>query len=554
MQGNILEIAVKYCIKDPANTSVLKHLKNVLAEEDYIIFFYIDKVSANGVKLDASLLQHLLKANAIYWLDPKLNHYKHLGRVIKREYLASLVQETINLDEEYAQVLSATILRRFNELNKDLEHLPDIDSMLPTILEEIEYREGVALLADVVELNKKKTAKVGKQVYTDRQIIQYLKHRMKSIETDDILTSEDYSAKVESSFIDAVFERKTILEFNLGKDAVLPDLALGHHMSLIGQSKIGKTSFAVGEIIYPLLMKGINVEYDSCEMPPHAMYAKLIVKHAYAKLGYKFNQADVKLCLGMSFLFTQYNTNLEDLMKDIQIREQIQKGDLSAQAKLPDELYSRYVDNKKEFKKYEKLDNGFKTMVAILYYDLFKSGNYGKLYIYMISDKVEDVFCVDDIVDRTNKRVLRDNTTCVIRDHAGHFYSKYRDKSEVQVLKEVYKSGEVIAGNKERPILVVTLNHIDTVNSSKISALGDDRTRRANARAYGTSESDKSTDLEVAMYATEEDRKKGYIRWDIKVSRHTSITGVQLLVADNGTCDYYIYGLSKLPYKTYKDE
>lgn len=548
--NNIIERTLVSVLKDNRLAKNIRQLSTVLQNEQYILFFYANILSERGITLDRQILQSSLIVNSEAWLNPKVAYRDNIKMLISKDYLNRKVKEEILLDSEYNDVLISVVMYEYDRLlSIDTGNFNVIDS-LPLILEEIRYLNGLKLyqeLSDLIVNNRQ----INKKIYTQRELIPYITDRLKEIDSSiySIDKESDYRSGIKNIILSGGKSNKILLDFNFSSIYSVPSLRVGHHFSLIGAPKAGKTSLCIGEIVYPLILQGLNVEYDASETKKIDIIAKLIAKHGYVKQNkIKIPIKVIKNILYISELLNHHNLTLKAVEEEFEIRKKIIKG-IEAQKTISDEIFQHFYDAAKELKEYKTYKKELIEFVKLIYFELFLSGKYGKVTIYTVTeDEAMNVFNVDSMVEQSIERVIENDISCLIRDHAGHFKSNDKNKSEVQILKQVYEGGQLIAQNKKHPCLVVTTNHMDTKSSDKVNTLGEDRSSRIEGRAYGSSESTKSCDLEAVIYSSREDKRDGVLRFDIKASRDESDVDMLILKADNGVCDYYIDGHKKGSY------
>lgn len=555
LKDKMVEESFAYLVKNPEEISKTKVLKNLLLNKDKIIYYYLEQLYKDGLKLTESLLQYHIMNDAPIWLGYSKKLYSQIREeffgVISEEYIQEQIEETLIAEEDYIESLIYITMERYKELvNYILPTEFSITNYLTPLGKFYRYDLGLQIITDAVTLHENPRGTIfNNKTYKPQDIYDYLKDRLEDKQIDTAIPlseSNTYGDSVLTAFLEGAKSKVKAFDWNIGKLTQIPTLHKGDLLSIIGQPKVGKSSIAIGEIVYPLIISGKSVAYYSCEMSEASLYNKLMLKHLYSKYNVK-----VQPKIAFSYLIVslfKISRNLDDeylgkVFGESVRRKSIAEGKRVNQGPLlTEEEYKKASFLKDHFKNYFTIDNSLAESIMLAYHDLFTSGKYGNLYILREEKSgvsltelnpfiVEDMFSyIQELLNKT-EGVLDG----IIIDHAAHFKSLKMDSSNMTpIITEVYKQAKDIAENKEHPLFVCVINHTN-------KAFIKDDLDAQSTRAHGTSESGKTADLEIILYQTPEDLKDGIVSLRVQYSRDEQINTkdpVIKMYADRGVCDF----------------
>lgn len=501
-------------------------LEELLKNEDYIIYFYMKEMYSEGVVLNETTLEMNLKTNMRTWVNKKSKLFK-LNKLdieaIKTRSETLIISDEVNL----GKLLYKVTMERFREIKRRADELAKTPIALDTIKEYALSELGDILARDVVTVMREGKT-IGRNLYTKKDMLEFVMLRsselnsMVSIEEDDAT----YAQSKMNIFKKAAVARGHCFTWNLGENVYMPPVEKGMIISLMAPEKMGKTKFSVGEIAYNTIRSGNNVNICSGEMSEHIILSFLITKHIYAENGYKIDSLDIQNFLMIHSTIQELEIDISDYFKEKEIRNRIMNGQevFEEEHVLSDDNYLKLINMHEKVVAYTKMDDLEKEVILAAFSDLIDSTKYGRVHVYGIDDGVFNVDTMQQVITSLNKK---HETSLFIMDHAGFAYSN-KGLGKTEVMTRAYQIAKAIAEYEDNPVVSVVINHVDTVTNTAIKKGNEDAI--AGARAHGTSEGNKSADLEIFIYQLPEDKREEIGRIRVTVSRHYKLPESDIIV------------------------
>lgn len=533
-------------------TSNLAYLEDTLVREDFIIYFYAREFHRLGInKLTRRGLMAALESNAIYWLNKNSILNKRTAKEqneLDSEYLSIATNRTLYSEADCCDALRSLVLKRFDDVSSVNAHFDEEE--MRSVVEghkltaQIKFAEDVALRAYNLLSGDKKREYINGVVYESGDILAFI-HDL-SLEYINTLNNSTVANDYDSyqsylrQMCRSISSTDIVFKWNLGEQ-VIGDLVKGWMVSISAPPKQGKTRFTLGEMVYPALKAGRNVDYYSGEMKLKDIIALLIVKYLYSEYG---------MDLSSKKLFTNVGIAL-------QISAKLQSGlDLTPA----------------EVKALDEMGKDFFSIILLAQNKLMGyNSTFGKLNVISLTDdeesnttpglktKTEQKFIVENlennIMTSIKSRAEEYRPDMIVFDHAGHFSSAGK-LTMTETLREVYAIGHKLAGNKLHPFLSVVINHTVTEQGERAREKG--KFDGSTLRAFGTSEAGKSAEVDLSLVSTDDQDKDGqvtlivnYDRWSDQ--KRTFKTNAFTMVANKGTCEFTLVGCTKKAYAEKKD-
>lgn len=541
MEQNLITEVLAYLVKNPPEVVNIRKLEFILDNEDYIIFYYLKNLRVDNINLSKSFLEFHLNADAHVWFGEsyrtELNGRDEIYRKIEKDYIQSRVEGTLVTTTDFKDALIELVVDRYEELlTMRIPSNFKLDSYKDPINIELKKELGNKIIQEVVGVSSSEDGywHNGK-LYRKDDVFPYLKDRIREIDVTEEQINDNYTDGINTAFIEEAKSHIKAFKWNLGKYLQIPELAKGYVLSLIGLPKAGKTTFAIGEIVYPMLVLGRNIAYYSCEMSRTQIYSKLISKHIWVKNSLKVDPNIISSYLAIFIYKNTYEKDDEYLAKIVaegRRRDLANKGKhLDTEPFLPEDEYFKVYQLKSSIETYFRVPGDLANVISENYNELFQSGRYGKLLVVR-EDNMSDgeAFVVEEMSNfaRIIKKKFNGELDAIVYDHAGYFKS-VTGKNKTAILTEVYQNAKGIAEDKSNPLLVCVVNHMKEASESNM----------ASARAYGTSEAEKSADVGISLFITDVDRRDGLVTMAIPISRHEGAPEEPIkLIADRQVCDF----------------
>lgn len=538
-----------YLIKNPIDYTKFPSIDKILLNEDYILYFYLVNGIKNGLTLTRETLELALNQNVHHWMNKRSILYKKTKSNMDKDYIQNKVSTNLVAEADYKEAFIAIVLNRFDYLsNLDLKIDFDSEYLMDLIRKMVESELGVELIEEVIDLMKKDKYYKG-ELYSSTTVLPYLRNRITDMDVQLSSTAkfDDYSSYIQNEFMKDTIRYNRCFKWNLGKNIHLPSVDLGHMVSLLGQEKVGKTKFSLGEMAYPTIVSGENVLLLSSEMSEVQLISILASKHIYNMEGFKVSVSQVESCIGTQQAFDTFGITLEDYEKQKKEYLDVMSG------KKEIDNYKNYVDEE-DFKilykmrdkidEYARLSEAKREVITIYFNDIITNKKLGRSWVLTNED---NIFNIDNMVPTIHSLAKKYNASLVIYDHAGYAYSQ-TNLSKTEVMTKVYQNAKVIARKKDHPVAFVVINHIETSSSEKLKSSGEkDNTV---IRAFNTSEAKKSADIELVLYTTEELQREGAVNLKVLVSREEEASKEPItMVVDYMVNDFTALGSSKDKYK-----
>lgn len=547
--SQLISQLLAYLLKNPIDYTKFPSIEKILVNEDYIIYFYLVNGIKNGLRLTRETLELALNQNVHHWMNKRSILYKKSNSNMDKDYIQSKVSTNLVAEIDYKDAFMAIVLNRFEYLD-NLELKIDFDSeyLMDLIKRLVESELGVELIEEVIELMKKDKYYKG-ELYSSTTVLPYLRNRITEMDVQLSSTAkfDDYSSYIQNEFMKDTIRYNKCFKWNIGKNIHLPTVNLGHMVSLLGQEKVGKTKFSLGEMAYPTIVSGENVLLLSSEMSEVQLISILATKHIYNMEGFKVSVSQVESCIGTQQALETFGITLEDYEK--QKKEYLDF--MSGKVDIKD--YKNYIRNddfkilykmRDKIEEYSQLSEAKREIIMIYFNDIISNKKLGRSWVLTNED---NIFNIDNMVPTIHSLAKKYNASLVIYDHAGYAYSQ-TNLSKTEVMTKVYQNAKVIARKKDHPVAFVVINHIETSSSEKLkSGSGKDNTV---IRAFNTSEAKKSADIELVLYTTEELQREGAVNLKVLVSREEEAKKDPItLVVDYMVNDFTAMGSSKDKYK-----
>ena len=533
-------------------TSNLAYLEDTLVREDFIIYFYAREFHKQGIsKLTRRGLTAALESNAIYWLNKNSILNRRTAKEqnkLDSEYLSIATNRTLYSEADCCEALRSVVIKRFDDVTASDTSF-DEEEMRAVVeghklTAQVKFAEDVTLRAYNLLSGDKTKEYLDGVVYESSDILAFINDlSMKYINTlNNSTVSNDYDSYQSylRQMCSSISPTDIVFKWNLGEQ-IIGDLVKGWMVSISAPPKQGKTRFTLGEMVYPALKAGRNVDYYSGEMKLVNVIALLIVKYLYSEYG---------MDLSSKKLFTNVGIAL-------QISAKLQSGIELSPA---------------EVKALDEMGKDFFSIILLAQNKLMGyNSTFGKLTVISLTDdedsnsvsglrtKTEQKFVVENlennIMTSIKSRPEEYRPDMIVFDHAGHFSSAGK-LTLTETLREVYAVAHKLAGNKLHPFLSVVINHTATEQGERAKEKG--KFDGATLRAFGTSEAGKSAEVDLSLASTDDQDKDGqvtlivnYDRWSDQ--KRTFKTNAFTMVANKGTCEFTLVGCSKKAYAEKKD-
>lgn len=527
--GSILSAIIQY----PSRYSKVYPYRNIFENEDFILFYYIGKCSEMGSKLTRKVLEKNLYANATRWLMRNSLVRKNNPDSFSDAYLESKSMDALLTAGDKENVFCQLVLDRFDEVSLNKVPEDTLESILNLAPEMSKQQIGDQLLDGLVKLMSS-PQKIDREVYTKSDIIDYAKATIDKYERDFIGTNNTslYSKEVSNQFITALSSRKQCFNWNLGP-IDMPKVKYSDMVSVLGVSKVGKTRFVMGEMVYPTLLKGQNVLILSGEMSIPDILSFITIKHLYMQHSMKVGLDTCTKVIGISEVVSQLGIGMSDAM-DI-----VMSDDKNS------EYYEKLVIYRPYIEDISKLPLEAIEVIILTFNEIVDPES--KIGTPFLLDKDSGVFSISQFMPMIRAEIDAKDIKMVVVDHMGLIEAD-NNTSKTEVMTLAYQQIKQIAKSDVNPVVTVAINHIDTSSEDKMmtSKSGD----LVGARAFNTNESKKSADLEIVLYRTEESKREGMILLQIPFSRwEDAPSGNISLVSDYMVSDFCIPGVIKEPYQ-----
>lgn len=507
------------------DNSLVPHLykyKSLYKNEDFVLIFYIREMYNRKTTLDRYTLETLITENAPNWLKKNSIAKKEDPENLSKDYLQSRSVDTLLTSEDEENVLIDLVLSRYDDL---LQMEPILDEKSLELALATEYKGSVnrdilngisSLMANPVRYKDK--------VYTKSEMVDYLRDK---ISDEDIALSsatlDSYQSELDNAYIEALESRSTCFQWNLGVDTV-PTIKKSYMVSVIGFSKVGKTRFVIGEMVYPTLLRGGNVLILSGEMAKTDINSFIVIKHLYIKTGIRLGLENCNYILGISSLLKQKGLTFSSIMNN-----DIPKGM---------EMYKKIIDKVKVIPE--------EVIEAVILAASEVKGEKGFGIPYLLT-KEDGIFNIKSFMKDTRSFIAEKKIDMLVIDHMGLVEPDYR-LSKTETMTQAYQMAKQIAVDKVHPTAVIAINHIDTSTEEK-ALEGKDANIGMTARAFNTNEAKKSADLELVLYRTDASKREGQVMLSIPYSRwESSPTESIPLISDYLVSDFVVPGVEKGEY------
>ncbi len=549
-----------------------KFVLDNLDHEDYIIAVYASYLSNTGVGcLTRDALQNMMMAQQLKWIDNNSilskkysNNHNTLGDLpiqgVPKEHIEKKAKLSISLvtDMDYATQLTRLVMQRYDEIMDsevpDKEEMGALVESLKLECQDKYARQLIETVFPIISDKVNQTVVLNGIRYDSTCILQYIRDctndYLDKMGEVNISSSED---TLNEDLLDDIGDESgsgdPIFHWNLGQD-ILNNLQGGHLCTLSAPEKEGKTTFAIGEMVYPTLMEGKNVKYYTGEMSKGHIVGRIVTKHIFATQSMKIDPRIVTDII-------KYRTKLDRKRCKNQRDKEIAEKFLS------------------------KIDPSIIELVMSVLADLLYSGKYGRLKIlHMGSDLGSRSnangssmsgsnadFIVEDFL-QTNLNEMRKMSDdmrydLLVLDHVNHFESR----TGLELFKKIellIQHAKLLAENSIHPCCVVAINHIKTEDNKKVKKISDSKEfKDMTFSGYGSQADIKYADLALTLISTPDQKRSGLTTLIVNVDRHFNHlvarkTNQYVLVADLGASDFESYigsgsSAHKRPYYTKED-
>lgn len=542
---------LSYLIKNPKEYTKFSFLDKLLKNEDYIIFFDLKESIKNGIELNREILKMSLEANVTSWKNKNSILFRVAHSTMDKDYIQLKSSQELITDSDFTEAFIDIVLYRFDQLiNTEVKLNFESEYLKQMIVQMVEGSVGLELVGEVSDIIKSGKYYKGKY-YGSNDIIKYVRGRISDIdiELSDTSKFDDYSTYIMNKYLEVSVLESKCFNWNVGKSITLPTVNKSYLVSVLGQSKIGKTKFVTGEMAYPAIMSGKNVLYLSGEMGDTQMMSIMTSKHIYAKKGFKISSNEVTSCITISNILEQMSVELSEYLGQRERYINMINGILS-----PSEYKEKFILDEEVFKTlykmndlietYSKLTPAKREIIINYFDDILTNPFIGRIYVLEKEDKVFDV---DNMYTTISSLIDKYNADMVVYDHAGLAYSE-SNKGKVEIMTLCYQIGKDIAKRSKNPVSFIIINHIATDASETISKKGTIDSE--SLRAHNTSEARKSADLELALYTDGSLEKEGAINLQVTICRNESFTKDPIVfTVDYMVNDFVAMGSTKDEYK-----
>lgn len=519
--SDLLDQVMVSLVHDNEITPVVYKYKDLFKNEDYVLIFYIFNMYSRNTTLDKHILESLITTNAPKWLDKNSIIKKSNKDNLTKDYLQTRTQNVLLTQHDEENILIAIVLDRYDEL---MNSKPTLDKEQVEIGLESEFKSNVndTIITDLTSLLSN-NLKYNNKVYTKTEMFDYLKDKITDIDASmNTRPTNSYKEDMENAYLDTLSNRIPCFKWNIGVDTV-PVIKKSYMVSVIGFSKVGKTRFVIGEMVYPTLLSGKNVLILSGEMAKTDINSFIIIKHLYMKTGIRLGLDNCNAVLGISALLKKNHLKFDDIKNNI-----------------PDSL-----------KEYTKVINKVRTIPNEVIESIIMTSNEvqgdGDFGIPYLLTKDDGIFNIKSFIRDIKSFISEHKIDMVVIDHMGLIEPDYK-LSKTETMTQAYQMAKQIAVDKVNPTAVIAINHIDTTTEEKTLA-GNNSNVGMTARAFNTNEAKKSADLELVLYRTEQSNREGQVILSVPYSRWESPPNDDIpLISDYLVSDFVVPGIQKGDY------
>lgn len=523
---NYLDVLVHYAIEHPDKLSDIYFIKSLVKDADFIIFYYIEAFREKHAKLTHMNLQAAMDAHKLDWVNPKSVFFKKKGSPeVSKAYIASMTNENLVTQHDYANVLEKAVIGRYEEIMQT--KLIDEDKF--NVLRDQAVSTGNVLFTREVftEITPLLEGTVPYLVFNGikyglKDSLAYIQAKL-SYYNRMMIPDEmaDYNDSISRTLANAVQALTPTFAFNLGR-SIFSNPQAGFLVSVVAAEKIGKTRFVVGEMVFPTLMLGKNVLYLSGEMQPIQILTLLLVK----------------------FMFTKGKIIPEEIVENLLVCiNRINQG-------IATEAQMKYFDG---------IQPEIKEQVILAQHELFFSGKYGKIIIRHISDSISingrsKYFNIEEYFPLVREEIdslpKEERYAMIVRDHVNHV-SSISGASPVQTVTSYLQEAKTLATDKKNPLVYVVINHITTELARQIEEQGN--VDGLKLRGHNSNEEGKTADLQMFLYERPGQRREGEITAVIENDRfynmeQTFKTKEFIMKARREISDFVFFGERKGAY------
>lgn len=519
---NIIQQSMISVVHDNSLVPHLYKYKSLYKNEDFVLIFYIREMYLRKTTLDRYTLETLINENAPNWLKKGSIAKREDPNNLSKDYLQSRSVDTLLTSEDEENVLIDLVLARYDEL---MQVKPILDEKSLELSLSTEYKSSVNRdILDSISSLMANPLKYNNKVYTKSEMVDYLRDK---IADEDIslssATLDSYQSELENAYIEALESRSPCFQWNIGVDTI-PTIKKSYMVSVIGFSKVGKTRFVIGEMVYPTLLKGGNVLILSGEMAKTDINSFIVIKHLYIKTGIRLGLDNCNYILGMSYLLKQRGLTFESIKKEVPLGMEMHKKIIDKVRVIPEEVIEAVLLAASEVK-----------------------GEKGFGIPYLLT-KEDGIFNIKSFVKDTKSFIADKKIDMLVIDHMGLVEPDYK-LSKTETMTQAYQMAKQIAVDKNHPTAVIAINHIDTTTEER-ALEGKSDNIGMTARAFNTNEAKKSADLELVLYRTDASKREGQVMLSVPYSRwESSPTESMPLISDYLVSDFVVPGVEKGEYE-----